>query len=275
MRICAIVYNIASHSTVGISQMTLFRPCIDLHGGRVKQIIGATLRGDGAEPQTNFVSEKDATWFAQLYQRDALLGGHVIMLGPGNEDAARRTLAAWPDGFHLGGGLTNDNVRYWLDAGAGKVIVTSWLFRDNVLDYGRAAEIASYVGKERLVFDLSCRRVENGWRVATNRWQTITQTPVDQKTLETLADFCSEYLVHATDIEGTCRGIDRELVAFLGSFSPIPVTYAGGARAVGDLLLVEELSNARVDLTFGSALDIFGGSLVNYADCVAWNRARE
>jgi phosphoribosylformimino-5-aminoimidazole carboxamide ribotide isomerase len=241
----------------------------------VKQIVGATLRDDGTEPQTNFVSEKDATWFAKLYRRDGLLGGHIIMLGPGNADAARATLAVWPNGFHLGGGLNKDNAQNWIDAGAGKVIVTSWIFRDNALDYGRAAEIAAQVGRERLVFDLSCRRVENGWRVATNRWQTITQTRVDQKTLESLAGFCSEYLVHATDIEGTCQGIDRELVALLGSSSPIPVTYAGGARSVGDLQAVEKLSNGRVDLTFGSALDIFGGSSVRYAECVKWNRMRE
>ncbi len=241
----------------------------------MKQIVGATLRDDGTAPQTNFVSEKEATWYAELYRNDGLLGGHVIMLGPGNEDVTRSVLAVWPNGFQVGGGLSNDNVRHWIDAGAGKVIVTSWLFQDNALDYGRAAEIAAQVGRERLVFDLSCRKVQNGWRVATNRWQTITQTPVDLKTLDTLADYCSEYLVHATDIEGTSRGIDRELVAFLGSFSPIPVTYAGGACALGDLRAVEELSNGKVDLTFGSALDIFGGHLVRYADCVAWNRARE
>jgi phosphoribosylformimino-5-aminoimidazole carboxamide ribotide isomerase len=255
--------------------MTLFRPCIDLHDGRVKQIVGATFRDDGTEPQTNFVSEKDASWFAELYRKDGLHGGHVIMLGPGNEDAAKSALAVWPGGFHVGGGLNNDNARYWVDMGAGKVIVTSWLFRDNALDYRRAAKIAAQVGRERLVFDLSCRRVESGWRVSTNRWQTITQTSVDQKTLDILADYCSEYLVHATDIEGTCLGIDRELVAFLGSFSPIPVTYAGGARSVSDLQAVEELSNGKVDLTFGSALDIFSGNSVRYADCVAWNRTRE
>jgi len=255
--------------------MTLFRPCIDLHDGRVKQIVGATLRDGESEPETNFVSEKDAPWFAELYRRDGLLGGHVIMLGPGNEGAARSALAVWPEGFHVGGGLNIDNVQYWIDAGAGKVVITSWLFQDDTLDYGRAAKIAAKIGRERLVFDLSCRRIASGWRVATNRWQTITETPVDQKTLDSLADYCSEYLVHATDIEGTCAGIDRELVAFLGSFSPIPVTYAGGAHAVGDLRAVEELSNGTVDLTFGSALDIFGGNLVRYTDCVAWNRTRE
>lgn len=255
--------------------MTLFRPCIDLHGGRVKQIVGATLRDDGTEPQTNFVSEKDAVWFAHLYRKDGLRGGHVIMLGPGNEAAAKSTLAVWPNVFHVGGGLNSDNARYWIDSGAGKVIVTSWLFRDNALDYERAAKIAAQVGRERLVFDLSCRKVANGWRVATNRWQTITQTRVDQKTLERLANFCSEYLVHATDVEGTCRGIDRELVAFLSSFSPIPVTYAGGACALGDLQTVEQLSSGKVDLTFGSALDIFGGNSVRYVDCVAWNRTHE
>ncbi|MBN1655047.1 MAG: phosphoribosylformimino-5-aminoimidazole carboxamide ribotide isomerase [Deltaproteobacteria bacterium] len=255
--------------------MTQFRPCIDLHRGRVKQIVGATLRDDGTEPATNFVSDRDATWFAQLYRKDRLVGGHIIMLGPGNERAARAALAVWPQGFHIGGGLNAENARFWIDSGAGKVIVTSWLFTDDKLDIGRAAEISAEVGRERLVFDLSCRKAENGWRVVTKRWQTITQTQLDRKTLDLLAKYCGEFLVHATEREGTCRGIEHELVALLGSCSPIPCTYAGGARTISDLEHVEKLSKGKVDLTYGSALDIFGGNLVRYSDCVAWNRGRE
>ncbi|MGC4065259.1 MAG: phosphoribosylformimino-5-aminoimidazole carboxamide ribotide isomerase [Polyangiaceae bacterium] len=265
--------------------MTLFRPCIDLHHGLVKQIVGGSL-DDNDAPTTNFVSEKDAAWFARRYRDDGLLGGHVIMLGPGNLEAAQSALAAWKGGLQIGGGITAENAVNWIDAGADKVIVTSYLFTDKVLDMGKVLDrgkvldmgrvkaIAEAVGKERLVIDLSCRRTERGFFVATDRWQTITNTPVDADTLGTLAAHCAEFLVHAADVEGKCRGIDEDLVRILGKGSPIPCTYAGGARSLDDLALVETLSGGRVDLTFGSALDLFGGSLVRYDDCVRWNARR-
>jgi phosphoribosylformimino-5-aminoimidazole carboxamide ribotide isomerase len=253
--------------------MTLFRPCIDLHHGLVKQIVGGSL-DDNDAPTTNFVSEKDASWFARRYRDDGLSGGHVIMLGPGNVEAAQSALAAWRGGLQIGGGITAANAAQWLDAGADKVIVTSYLFTSKALDMDKVKAIAAAVGKERLVIDLSCRRTERGFFVATDRWQTITETPVNADTLGDLAAFCAEFLVHAADVEGQCRGIDQELVRILGTGSPIACTYAGGARALGDLDLVEELSHGRVDLTYGSALDIFGGPLVRYEDCVKWNERR-
>ncbi|MCB9627591.1 MAG: phosphoribosylformimino-5-aminoimidazole carboxamide ribotide isomerase [Sandaracinaceae bacterium] len=253
--------------------MTVFRPCIDLHDGKVKQIVGGTLRDEGEGPRENFVAEQPASWFAERYREDGLEGGHVIKLGPGNEDAAREALRCWPGGLQLGGGVTLDNASEWLERGAGKVIVTSWLFVDKRLDLGRVEALARAIGPERLVVDLSCRRVDGGWRVATDRWQTVTQTPVDGPTLAALAPLCHELLVHAADVEGRCEGIDEALVTLLGAECPLPCTYAGGGRALEDLARVEELSDGRVDLTFGSALDLFGGTLVRYADCVAWNRA--
>jgi phosphoribosylformimino-5-aminoimidazole carboxamide ribotide isomerase len=253
--------------------MTLFRPCIDLHHGLVKQIVGGSL-DDNDAPTTNFVSEKDAAWFARRYRDDGLFGGHVIMLGPGNLEAAQSALAAWKGGLQIGGGITAENAANWIGAGADKVIVTSYLFTDKALDMGKVKAIAEAVGKDRLVIDLSCRRTERGFFVATDRWQTITNTPVDADTLDTLATHCAEFLVHAADVEGKCRGIDEDLVRILGKGSPIPCTYAGGARSIDDLALVETLSNGRVDLTYGSALDLFGGSLVRYEDCVRWNARR-
>jgi len=251
---------------------TRFRPCIDLHEGRVKQIVGSTLRDSGPGPETNFVSDRDAEWFAKRYRSDELRGGHMILLGTGNDEAARRALSAWPGGLQLGGGVDIANALAWLDAGAEKVIVTSWLFEDGELSLERTRRLSRSVGPERLVIDLSCRRVAGGWRVATNRWQTITETPVSEATLHELAEFCSEFLVHAADVEGKRAGIDEALVSLLGSASPIPVTYAGGGRSLEDLSRVQALSEGRVDLTFGSALDLFGGDGVRYADCVAWNR---
>jgi phosphoribosylformimino-5-aminoimidazole carboxamide ribotide isomerase len=250
--------------------MTRFRPCIDLHHGLVKQIVGGSLDGSDA-PTTNFVSDQDAAWFARRYRQDQLLGGHVIMLGPGNEQAAESALAAWPGGLQLGGGIDAANANAWLGRGADKVIVTSYLFTAQALDLDKVKAMSDAVGKERLVIDLSCRRTSQGIFVATDRWQTITQTPVDADTLGMLAAYCAEYLVHAADVEGKCRGIDTELVRILGDHSPIACTYAGGAKSVEDLDLVATLSQGRVDLTFGSALDIFGGKLVRYEDCVRWN----
>lgn len=252
--------------------MTVFRPCIDLHQGQVKQIVGGTLTDRGA--RENFVSDLPAAHYAALYANDGLAGGHVIQLGPGNEGAARAALAAFPGGLHLGGGVTPDNARAWLDAGASHVIVTSYLFDGPKFDPVRLAALADVVPFERLVLDLSCRRVGDGWHVATNRWQTVTETAVDAALLRELGASCAEFLVHAADVEGLCQGIDEDLVRLLGDFSPRPVTYAGGASDITDLERVERLSGGRVDLTFGSALDLFGGKGVRYADCVAWNRTR-
>lgn len=253
--------------------MTRFRPCIDLHAGKVKQIVGGSLRDDGAGLRTNFESDRPAEYFAARYRDDALTGGHVIKLGPGNDEAARAALAAWPGGLQIGGGITAKNAATWLEAGASHVIVTSWLFdaEGHFLDH-RLAALVEAVGRERLVIDLSCRAQGYGWVVAMNRWQTRTELEVDAETLATLGETCAEFLVHAADVEGKCEGIDERLVAFLGQHAPCPVTYAGGAHSFTDLADVERLSAGRVDLTIGSALDLFGGTGVRYADCVAWNR---
>lgn len=253
--------------------MTLFRPCIDLHQGVVKQIVGGSLDVQES-PITNFVSSEGADAFAARYRDDGLMGGHVIQLGPGNDAAARAALGRWRGGMQLGGGIQPANAREWLDAGASKVIVTSYLFDGDRLSAERLAEMARVVGRDELVIDLSCRRRGAGWFVATNRWQTVTNVPVHADTLRHLAAYCSEFLVHAADVEGLRRGIDEELVTLLGSASPLPCTYAGGGRNITDLDTVERLSAGRVDLTFGSALDIFGGTEVRYADCVAFNRRR-
>lgn len=252
--------------------MTLFRPCIDLHHGSVKQIVGGSLRDSDEGLVTNFESDRPAADFAQRYREDSLIGGHVIKLGPGNDAAAESALAAYPGGLQIGGGITAENARLWLDRGASHVIVTSWLFSENgaFLDE-RLDLLVSLVGAERLILDLSCRRDSDGWYVAMNRWQTPTELRISAKVLEELSKSCAEFLVHAADVEGKCEGIDEALVEVLGQDSPIPVTYAGGAREFDDLKRVNELSGGRVDLTIGSALDLFGGTQVAYADCLRWN----
>jgi phosphoribosylformimino-5-aminoimidazole carboxamide ribotide isomerase len=251
----------------------MFRPCIDLHEGKVKQIVGGTLGDAGL--RTNFVSEKSAAWFAELYRRDGLFGGHVIMLGAGNETEARAALAAFPGGLQIGGGVNAANARGWLDAGASHVIVTSWVFREGRVDWNRLAELVNAIGKERLVLDLSCRKRGADYFVVTDRWTKFTELAVNAETLEKFSACCTEFLIHAVDVEGLCRGIDGELVEKLGRWSPIPMTYAGGANSLADLETVTQLGGGKVGLTIGSALDIFGGSGVKYEDCVKFNRRQK
>jgi len=251
----------------------MFRPCIDLHEGKVKQIVGGTLGQEGAL-RTNFVSERPAAWFAELYKRDGLTGGHVIMLGPGNEAEARAALRAFPGGLQIGGGINLENAPAWLEAGASHVIVTSWIFRDGKLEMGRLQQLTKSVGKARLVLDLSCRKRGEDYVIVTDRWQKFTDVTLTRDKVQYLAEQCDEFLVHAVDVEGLCSGIDEELVTRLGEWTPIPTTYAGGARTLADLELVERLGQGKVDLTIGSALDIFGGSGVRYEDAIAFNRKR-
>ena len=249
--------------------MTQFRPCIDLHQGQVKQIVGGSLNESGAD--TNFVSTYDAAYYAELYKTHQLLGGHVIALGPGNKEQALKALAAWPGGLQFGGGVNNSNAEAFLQAGASHVIVTSYLFVDGQFSWERLETIKAVTGVERLILDLSCRRTESGWHIATDRWQTVTDMEVNTETLSELASHCAEFLIHAADVEGLQGGIDEDLVKLLGLSCPIPVTYAGGARSLDDLKLVERLSGGKVDLTIGSALDIFGGSGVTLNECIEWN----
>ncbi|KAF5369893.1 hypothetical protein D9758_001050 [Tetrapyrgos nigripes] len=292
---------------------SVFRPCIDLHDGQVKQIVGGTLSDKTPNGlQTNFVSSKSPAEFARLYKEHDLRGGHVIKLGPGNDDAAREALNAWPGlvilgnsfnsqrgssvcfftpgGLQIGGGITDSNAKSWIDAGASKVIVTSYLFPNAKFSLERLQDISSAVEKERLVVDVSCRRRGEQWVVAMNKWQDLTDMEVSRETLELLSEYCSEFLIHAADVEGLCQGIDEALVTKLGEWCQIPVTYAGGAKGritllslrseagemfadISDLDLVDRLSNGRVDLTYGrfaSSLDIFGAR--GFGFCASGNR---
>jgi len=251
--------------------MTRFRPCIDLHDGRVKQIVGGSLSDDG-RPRENFVSEKPADWYADRYAQDGLTGGHVIQLGKGNEQAAISALAAYPGGLHIGGGITVENASTWLERGASHVIVTSSIFDQNWrFSESKLLALVREVGAERLVLDLSCKKTSGGWRVAMNRWQTLTDLEVTTEVLDRLAACCAEFLVHAVDVEGKCEGIDRELASFLGGWGKRPLTYAGGIRSLQDLWEIERFSDGRMDATIGSALDMFGGTQVRYADCLRFN----
>ncbi|ORX39740.1 histidine biosynthesis enzyme 1--5-imidazole-4-carboxamide isomerase [Kockovaella imperatae] len=258
-----------------------FRPCIDLHGGVVKQIVGGTLDltedGKGEGPKENFVAKHPPSYYADLYRAHDLRGGHIIKLGPGNDEAAREALKAWPDGMQVGGGMNEENAEDWLNAGAEKVIVTSWLFPNATCDMDRLRRLSKKIGKDRLVVDISCRRRDKEWIVAMNGWKTLTDMKVNRENIQQIEEYCSELLIHAADVEGLCQGIDEELVQRLGEWVSIPCTYAGGAKGksrgrlsmppsllmdppdLSDLALVDKLSNGKVDLTFGSYVDCLTG----------------
>mgnify|MGYP000120552399 FL=1 len=249
-----------------------FRPCIDIHNGKVKQIVGSTLKDDSdAAIVENFVAEKEADYYAEMFKNDNLTGGHVIMLGPGNEEQALKALRAYPGGLQVGGGITPENAAYYIENGASHVIVTSYVFTNGELNMNRLDRIVSEVGRDRLVLDLSCKKKEDTYFVVTDRWQKFSNFEINKKNLKELAEYCDEYLIHAVDVEGQCRGIQRDLVANLGQWATIPTTYAGGARTFDDIKLVYELGQGKIDLTIGSALDIFGGNLP-YKKVVEWFR---
>lgn len=252
-----------------------FRPCIDLHDGRVKQIVGSTLSDSARDSlATNFTSEHPAAYYAEMYRRDGLTGGHVIMLGPGNGAAAASALAAWPGGLQVGGGITADNAGEWLERGAAAVIVTSYVFRDGRVLEERLERLVRSVGRERLVLDLSCRKRDGQYLVVTDRWQKFTEMVVDAAALDYFSRYCAEFLIHAVDVEGKCAGVAEDLLCLLGEHSPLPTTYAGGVASMADMYRIRELGRNRLDATIGSALDIFGGTGVEYREAVAFNKGQ-
>ena len=245
-----------------------FRPCIDIHNGKVKQIVGSSLSDESNSADVNFESHNSARYYAEMYRQDNLRGGHVIKLGPGNEEAAREALAAWPGSLQIGGGVTAENAAAYLKLGASHVIVTSYVFRDGRIDFDRLERLVAVTGRERLVLDLSCKAVDGNYFIVTDRWQTFTDTVISQSTLERLANYCDEFLVHAASVEGLKAGPDLELVRLLAAAAPIPVTYAGGIATLEDVEAVRGAGQGRVHITIGSALDIFGGELA-YRDIVS------
>ena len=249
-----------------------FRPCIDLHEGKVVQIVGSSLLdNDQNALETNFIACDSAAAYASRYQTDDLYGGHVISLGEGNRDAAISALKAFPGGMQYGGGVNPDNAGEYIQAGASHVIVTSWVFLHDRLSESRLENMRDSVGREKLVLDLSCRKKGDDFYIVTNRWQTFTEEKVSPELLLRMSEYCAEYLVHGVDVEGKRQGIQEDLIRILAEYSPIPVTYAGGVHNLSDLELVKTLGQGRVDLTIGSALDIFGGQ-VAYQQVVEWSK---
>lgn len=245
-----------------------FRPCIDIHNGKVKQIVGASLRDCGDTAKENFVSGQDADFFAKLYKEDGLKGGHIILLNPASSPyyeetkrQAKLALSVYPGGMQLGGGVTDRNAQEFLDAGASHVIVTSFVFRDGRICYENLEKLLHEVGKERLVLDLSCRKKGEAYYIVTDRWQKFTDVKLDIAVLDGLSDYCDEFLIHAADVEGKAAGIEKEVASMLGRWGKRPMTYAGGIGSYEDLHMLGEIGRGMLDVTVGSALDLFGGPL--------------
>lgn len=245
-----------------------FRPCIDIHNGKVKQIVGGSLRDEGDSARENFVAEQDAGFYARFYQKDGLKGGHIILLNPASSPYYEETkkqamlaLSEYPQGLQLGGGVNEKNAEEFLKAGASHVIVTSYVFKDGKIYYENLEKLVKEIGRKHLVLDLSCRKKEDGYYIVTDRWQKFTDVKVDEKTLNELSSYCDEFLIHAADVEGKSAGIEKKLATLLGCWDGIPMTYAGGVGCYADLEQLRKLGNNHLDVTVGSALDLFGGPL--------------
>lgn len=255
-----------------------FRPCIDIHNGKVKQIVGGSLKDAGNQAQENFVAQQDAAFYADFYKKDRIKGGHIILLNPESseyyEETKKQALLAlhtYPDALQVGGGIRDDNACFWLENGASHVIVTSFVFKDGKLNDEHLEKVYRAVGKKHLVLDLSCRKRDGKYYIVTDRWQKFTNLELSEEVLKRLSEYCDEFLIHAVDVEGKASGIETELVQMLGRFSEIPVTYAGGVGGFSDLEKLKQYGKNRVNVTIGSALDLFGGNM-KYEEVVAYCR---
>lgn len=245
-----------------------FRPCIDIHNGKVKQIVGGSLKDTGNQATENFVSEQNADFYANLYKERGLKGGHIILLNSSDSEYYEATreqamiaLATYPGGLQIGGGITDGNALDYINAGASHVIVTSYVFKDGKINYERLEKISKLVGKEHLVLDISCRKKDNKYYVVTDRWQKFTDTEVTEELFYELSRYCDEFLIHAVDVEGKAKGIEKDVAEILGRLDGITVTYAGGIGSYDDLDDLKIIAKGKADFTVGSALDIFGGVL--------------
>ena len=250
-----------------------FRPCIDIHYGKVKQIVGSSLKDIGNVAEENFVSTQDGAFYASLYKEHNIKGGHIILLNAkdseyyeATKEQALLALSNYPGGLQVGGGITAENAKEFIDKGASHVVVTSYVFKDGKINYENLDKLVEKVGKEHIVLDLSCRYQKKGadgegYYIVTDRWQKFTDEKVSLSLLNKLMEYCDEFLIHAVDVEGKQSGIERELVSLLGEWGKIPITYAGGVHTFSDLKEIFELGKNHLNVTIGSALDLFGGEM--------------
>ena len=291
--ICIYNYTTKKYRFKGVDSIVLkkmqFRPCIDIHNGKVKQIVGSSLKDLGNHAQENFVSEQTAAFYANMYKEDNVTGGHIILLNAADSEYFESTKAqalmalhAYPNGLQVGGGITAENAPFYIENGASHVIVTSYVFKDGKIHYDNLKRLVEAVGEKHIVLDLSCRYIEkndkideinkiteSGYYVVTDRWQKVTNERITQALLDELSSYCDEFLIHAVDVEGKQNGVETDLIRLLGEWGKIPMTYAGGVHTFGDIEIVKELGKGKINVTIGSALDLFGGSL-KYKDVLAF-----
>lgn len=268
MLLCQIEIKIFVRRIKGKSYNMEFRPCIDIHNGRVKQIVGSSLQDAGNVAEENFVAGQDAAYYAELYKCHKIKNGHIIMLNhvessyyEATKAQALSALSVYPGGLQAGGGITPENAAQFLDAGASHVIVTSYVFRDGRINFENLHKLVKETGKEKLVLDLSCRIKNGDYHIVTDRWQKYTDVVLNKETLDELSSYCDEFLIHAVDVEGKAEGIEEDLVEILGNWNKIPITYAGGVHTFDDLRKLRELGHDKIHVTIGSALDLFGGTM--------------
>lgn len=283
--ICIYNYTTKEIRFKGVDSIVLkkmqFRPCIDIHNGKVKQIVGSSLKDLGNQAQENFVSEQDAAFYANMYKEDNVKGGHIILLNASDSEYFESTkeqallaLHTYPKGLQVGGGITAENASFYIENGASHVIVTSYVFKDGQINYDNLRKLVKSVGKNRIVLDLSCRYIEkkdkligidsekeSGYYVVTDRWQKVTNEKMTHEFLDELSEYCDEFLIHAIDVEGKQNGVELDLIKLLGSWGKIPMTYAGGIHTFDDIELVKKWGKGKINVTIGSALDLFGGTL--------------
>lgn len=245
-----------------------FRPCIDIHNGKVKQIVGGSLKDERDQAEENFVSERSAAFYADMFRRDNLKGGHMILLNPpsspyfeADRQQAAEALAVWPGGLQIGGGVTADNASSYIKAGASHVVVTSYVFKDGQVQWENLEKLADAVGAGHVVLDVSCRKKDGKYYIVTDRWQKFTKVQLGEEILYWMKEYCDEFLVHGVDVEGKSAGIEEGLVEMLAGVQGIPITYAGGISGLDELERFRRVSGGRLDFTIGSALDLYGGDI--------------
>ena len=245
-----------------------FRPCIDIHNGKVKQIVGGSLKDERDQAEENFVSERSAAFYADMFRRDNLKGGHMILLNPpsspyfeADRQQAAEALAVWPGGLQIGGGVTADNASSYIKAGASHVVVTSYVFKDGQVQWENLEKLADAVGAGHVVLDVSCRKKDGKYYIVTDRWQKFTKVQLGEEILYWMKEYCDEFLVHGVDVEGKSAGIEEGLVEMLAGVQVIPITYAGGISSLDELERFRRVSGGRLDFTIGSALDLYGGDI--------------
>ena len=160
-----------------------FRPCIDIHNGKVKQIVGSSLKDENDKAVENYVSEKDSSYYAQMYKRDGLTGGHIIRLNSAGSEyfeatkrAAVMALGTYYKGMQIGGGINADNAGDYLASPKVLCCGGSWMVKESLIKEGK---MPRYMGKCRHLTEEQIAQFKAEGRKPTVRFRV----PADQQIL--------------------------------------------------------------------------------------------